>query len=248
MSVIYSSDDEEDLGEEGLSGDEVVDTPEDNPGVVVVDEAGMITVVQSPVSTANVIPERFRPTPERRRRRREQWQPIVIEDSDDKEEEEEEDQSDGGMVIENNDARSRSLISASSSTRARAMTPSSPKIIRNVAGIKGLHVLLDAFDEAVEERLFASNTLFPSGPDYYKKSKRQGGQVHQLGGSRDYPEDLVRLANVVRDTRLYEGYVTPDYCLPLVHPTKASFKVSSRRSCHRIIATRRDVFFVHCDV
>ena len=83
------------------------------------------------------------------------------------------------------------------------------RLVRNVGGIEGLHIALDAFTEDAERRLFTSQTIH--------LPEEQNGVVHagQRMGPHHLPLpddiDIFRICNVVRDCGLFPDYVTPDY-------------------------------------
>jgi len=74
------------------------------------------------------------------------------------------------------------------------------RIIRDVAGIEGLHIALDVFSEETERRLFDHQSMFPAFPADHNGNgrERQGKTVSPL----DWPVDIYRLCNAIRDCRL----------------------------------------------
>lgn len=96
------------------------------------------------------------------------------------------------------------------------------RITRNVGGIEGLHLATDCFTEEVERRIFTS--IDESG---YRSGKRTwGGQPTGLiRWPHDWPEDYIKLTNLIRDCGLLLDYVPPDYCLRLMYPPKAGFQL-----------------------
>ena len=95
------------------------------------------------------------------------------------------------------------------------------RITRNVGGIEGLHLATDCFTEEVERRIFTS--IDESG---YQSGKRTwGGQPTGLiRWPYDWPQDYIKLTNLIRDCGLLPDYVPPDYCLRLMYPPKAGFQ------------------------
>ena len=95
------------------------------------------------------------------------------------------------------------------------------RITRNVGGIEGLHLATDCFTEEVERRIFTS--IDESG---YQSGKRTwGGQPTGLiRWPYDWPQDYIKLNNLIRDCGLLPDYVPPDYCLRLMYPPKAGFQ------------------------
>ncbi|KAL9187624.1 hypothetical protein ACHAXT_006002 [Thalassiosira profunda] len=98
------------------------------------------------------------------------------------------------------------------------------EIVRNAGGVEGLHVALNCFTEAEEERIFRAIGSDHAMMGVGDKQRRWGasGPTHPT-----FPEeDFYRLLNVVRDSGLWNNgpLVPPDYCLPLVYPVGASFR------------------------
>ena len=102
-------------------------------------------------------------------------------------------------------------------TKTRKRTP---EIKRDVCGIKGLHVFYDAFTEDVERRMFHNRDLFPFGapaPDASKKS------LDSTLGMKNMPDDIMRVANLVRDSGLDPTLITPDHVMSQSYPPMAGF-------------------------
>lgn len=96
------------------------------------------------------------------------------------------------------------------------------EIHRNVGGIEGLHLATNAFPEEVERRLFLSISEI-----YYQEGKRKwgGDPTGLIRWQYDWPDDFIKLINLVRDSGLVPEYVTPDYCLRLMYPPNARFQL-----------------------
>lgn len=128
-----------------------------------------------------------------------------------------------------------------SSQTSHAKTPSTPmrasfiadpntKIVRNVGGVDGLHLMTNAFSEEIEKRLFLNNDFFlpstnSSGWQFtYEEQHKSGKRCHSIPNIPNpfIPDDAYRLCNLVRDTGLHNELVTPDYCLGLSYPGKES--------------------------
>ena len=97
------------------------------------------------------------------------------------------------------------------------------RLVKNVAGVDGLHIALDAFGEAAERRLFESQRIHAPQESHGPNSDadgRRAGRCH-----RPLPDDvdLFRVCNLVGDCGLYPGYVTPDYVYAITYPPKAAF-------------------------
>ena len=93
-----------------------------------------------------------------------------------------------------------------------------PEIRRNVCGIKGLHVLYEAFTEDVERTLFTHPELFPFGATRAKKKT-----LDSTLGLAKMPDDIMRVANVVRDSGLEPTLITPDHVLSQSYPPRVGF-------------------------
>jgi hypothetical protein len=87
------------------------------------------------------------------------------------------------------------------------------QIFRNVGGIEGLHLATDCFTEEVARRIFTS-----IDESKYQSGKRtKGGEPTGLcRWLYDWPEDYIKLTNLIRDCGLLPDYVPPDYCLRLM--------------------------------
>ena len=97
------------------------------------------------------------------------------------------------------------------------------RLVKNVAGVDGLHIALDAFGEAAERRLFESQRIHAPQESHGPNSDadgRRAGRCH-----RPLPDDvdLFRVCNLVGDCGLFPGYVTPDYVYAITYPPKAAF-------------------------
>ena len=102
-------------------------------------------------------------------------------------------------------------------TKKRKRTP---EIRRNVCGIKGLHVLYEAFTEDVERTLFTHPELFPFGATRATASEKR---VDSTLGLARMPDDIMRVANVVRDSGLEPALITPDHVLSQSYPPRVGF-------------------------
>ena len=72
------------------------------------------------------------------------------------------------------------------------------RIVRNVGGIEGLHIALDAFSENAERRLFESERIHAS-QEVSAERKQPHGAVF---GPNRFDHDIFRVCNVVRDSGL----------------------------------------------
>ncbi|ACO70072.1 chromodomain-containing protein [Micromonas commoda] len=102
-------------------------------------------------------------------------------------------------------------------TKTRKRTP---EIRRNVCGIKGLHVLYEAFTEDVERTLFTHKKLFPFGATRSTASEKR---IDSTLGLAQMPDDIMRVANVVRDSGLEPTLITPDHVLSQSYPPRVGF-------------------------
>ena len=87
-------------------------------------------------------------------------------------------------------------------------------ILRNVGGIPGLHVLLDAFSRDVERQLFESAV---HGGDEPKIDQRHGTHTNPTMWAAGAPE-ILQVCNVVKDSKLVPDYVTPNYLFAITYP------------------------------
>src|SRR6056300_1264932 len=96
------------------------------------------------------------------------------------------------------------------------------EIHRNVGGIEGLHIATTCFTEEVERRLFLSSSEI-----YYQEGKRKwgGDPTGLIRWQYDWPDDFIKITNLVRDSGLVPAYVPPDYCLRLMYPPNARFQL-----------------------
>ena len=83
------------------------------------------------------------------------------------------------------------------------------RVVHNVGGVRGLHVALDVFDEAVERRLFDL-----VGGHAFDAEKRDG-VVWDLPR---FPVDIFRLCNAVRDCGVFPEFLTPNYAHYINYP------------------------------
>ena len=88
------------------------------------------------------------------------------------------------------------------------------EILRNVGGVLGLHVALDAFTEEAERELFESAMHLGSEP---RDAQRHGSHTNPEEWSYEAPE-ILRVCNVVKDSGLVPGYVPPDYLFAISYP------------------------------
>ena len=112
-------------------------------------------------------------------------------------------------------ARGEAPLPTPTKTRKRT-----PEIKRDVCGIRGLHVFYEAFTEDVERRMFHNLDLFPFGapaPDASKKS------MDITLGMKNMPDDIMRVANLVRDSGLDPTLITPDHVMSQSYPPMAGF-------------------------
>ena len=116
------------------------------------------------------------------------------------------------------------------------------RVIRDVGGVDGLHLVLDAFSEEVERRLFESNNIH--------HPQAAGAANPQRHGKIQCPftdPDLFRTCNIVRDSGLCADYITPDcavaalehadYSLacPVAHSVPSLFHfLGHRHFCHHV--------------
>ncbi len=82
------------------------------------------------------------------------------------------------------------------------------KIVRDVQGIKGLHVGYDLIPPKMENKLFFSS-LFPD--EIYNSYQ---GRVSKTVGPKNFPDELYEVIDIIRKN-LYPGMILPDYCLGL---------------------------------
>jgi len=120
------------------------------------------------------------------------------------------------------------------------MSKSNHTIESNAGGVPGLHILYEAFSEAIEERLFTNEGLFlPSfssvGWHYtYEEQHQSGKRCHSHTPSlRPFiPIDCYRICSLVRDSGLYPQLITPDYCLGITYPGPSSISGGSEFRGH----------------
>lgn len=115
------------------------------------------------------------------------------------------------------------------------------RIIRDVGGIRGLHIALDAFSEEAERRLFVSSSVhLPPEVNMQYRNSNAGGPTRN--GTHTHPHDwhdaeIFRVCNVVRDSGLVPDYLPPDYvcasralcCVPrarklIIHASRAPLR------------------------
>jgi alkylated DNA repair dioxygenase AlkB len=87
-------------------------------------------------------------------------------------------------------------------------------VLRDIAGIPGLHVALDVFTEETERRLFKSPIHGRASEEDYHRGGQRNGQAH----GPILHDDAYRLCNAVRDCGLFPGFITPDSCLSWSYP------------------------------
>ena len=112
-------------------------------------------------------------------------------------------------------ARGEAPLPTPTKTRKRTA-----EIKRDVCGIKGLHVFYEAFTEDVERRMFHNEDLFRFGapaPDASNKS------LDSTLGMKNMPDDIMRVANLVRDSGLDPTLITPDHVMSQSYPPTAGF-------------------------
>lgn len=96
------------------------------------------------------------------------------------------------------------------------------RIVRNVEGVPGLHIAYDVFSEEAERRIFTSFSHLDNS--HFQPGRRTHGAAGPASPLGEYwTADYTRLSNAVKDCGLVDGYVPPDYCLPLLYPPGASF-------------------------
>ena len=85
-----------------------------------------------------------------------------------------------------------------------------PKILRDVGGVPGVHVLLEAFSEETERSLFHSSGFFKEGKNTDPGSKGHRGW-NTSSSEPTFPADEVyKLSNRVKDSGLCPGLVYPN--------------------------------------
>jgi len=90
-------------------------------------------------------------------------------------------------------------------------------LIRDAGGVSGLHVLLDAFTEDVERRIFQTGEPLNQPEQVnHEYGKRLGCHLGPEGF--DAVPDLHRVCNAIRDSGLFPGLVEPDYCFAITYP------------------------------
>jgi hypothetical protein len=96
----------------------------------------------------------------------------------------------------------------------------SSKIVRNVEGVSGLHIIYDAFDEETEKRYFNQTELWP--PSEMIEGHSRSGNVVSL---YKFPKELFEIGNIIQDTGFISPnrFILPDYCLCLSYPIGSTF-------------------------
>ena len=110
------------------------------------------------------------------------------------------------------------------------------RVVRDVGGVPGLMLATGVFSEAVERRLWNSRALFRTDPpclgDPREPAKRLGittGYGRNDGKNyenrlAEWPDDVFKVINAVRDCGLYEELIDPDMCYCNSYPLGVGFK------------------------
>lgn len=114
-------------------------------------------------------------------------------------------------------------------SRSRAMDSNddaAPTILRDVGGVPGVHVLLNAFTERTERLLFMSPQFFneKAFKNTEVRAGRQRAGWHRHASHPTFPAEHYKLSNLVIDSGLYPGLVYPDMLLPMTYRPKIETK------------------------
>jgi len=90
------------------------------------------------------------------------------------------------------------------------------KITRNVAGIKGFHLMTDAFDENTESRLFNKYYIETTGKDKISFSL----SPYEISSDKD----ILSICDVIRESGFLPEHHIPNYILALSYPPNSSFR------------------------
>ena len=100
-----------------------------------------------------------------------------------------------------------------------------PTILRDVGGVPGVHVLLNAFTEETERLLFTSPRFFNS---FAENTEVEAGQERAVWNrharTATFPAEVYKLSNLVIDSGLYPGLVYPDMLLAMTYRPKIETK------------------------
>ena len=97
-----------------------------------------------------------------------------------------------------------------------------PRILKDVGGVPGAHILLDAFSEEIERLLFTSSRFFKESKNTEVKAGRQRANWHRHARTwgATFPAEVYKLSNLIIDSGLYPGLVYPDMLLAMTYRPK----------------------------
>ena len=97
-----------------------------------------------------------------------------------------------------------------------------PRILRDVGGVPGAHILLNAFSEEIERLLFTSSRFFKDSKNTEVMAGQQRANWHRHARTwgAAFPAEVYKLANLIIDSGLYPGLVYPDMLLAMTYRTK----------------------------
>lgn len=97
-----------------------------------------------------------------------------------------------------------------------------PRILKDVGGVPGAHILLDAFSEEIERLLFTSSRFFKDSKNTEVKAGRQRASWHRHARTwgATFPAEVYKLSNLIIDSGLYPGLVYPDMLLAMTYRPK----------------------------
>ncbi len=100
-----------------------------------------------------------------------------------------------------------------------------PTILKDVGGVPGVHVLLNAFTEDTERLLFTSPQFFnKDAKNTEVKAGRQRAKWTRYARTATFPAEVYKLSNLVIDSGLYPGLVYPDMLLATTYRPKIETK------------------------
>jgi len=118
-----------------------------------------------------------------------------------------------GAAEEEEDPRSDSRAKK----KPRCAGPPGITTQRDVAGVKGLHIVYDVFTEDVEQRIFLDRSIFEEAS---KTAERECKALH----ARQWSTDMFRVVNAVRDSGLYPELTLPNWSFNYTYPEGGMFR------------------------
>jgi hypothetical protein len=94
-----------------------------------------------------------------------------------------------------------------------------PRILKNVGGVPGAHILLNAFSEEIERLLFTSSRFFNKDFNTEVMAGHERALWHRDARTwgAAFPAEVYKLTNLIIDSGLYPGLVYPDMLLDITY-------------------------------